>query len=204
MAPTPGTGHYFDADPSVPSRERRIDLVLPDVTVHLTTDRGVFAAAAVDPGTKTLLLDGPPLGAAATTVLDLGCGYGPIALTLASRAPTATVWAVDTNRRAVDLCARNAAANRITNVRACAPDDVPDDVAFDEIWSNPPVRIGKDALHELLRRWLARLTPDGRAVLVVQRHLGSDSLAAWLTADGWPATRLSSRTGYRVLEVRRP
>jgi 16S rRNA (guanine1207-N2)-methyltransferase len=178
--------------------------VLPDVTLHLTTDRGVFAATAVDPGTKRLLLDSPPLPDGATDVLDLGCGYGPIALTLAKRAPKARVWAIDVNQRALALCAANAKANGIDNVRAVLPDDVPTNTRFATIWSNPPIRIGKVALHDLLVRWLDRLTPDGNAVLVVQHHLGSDSLARWLTDNGWPTRRLSSRAGYRLLEVSRP
>ena len=74
--------------------------------------------------------------------------------------------------------------------------------AFDLIWSNPAIRVGKAALHEMLRTWLDRLTPDGRAVLVVQRHLGADSLAAWLNDEGWPTERLASRRGYRLLDVR--
>jgi 16S rRNA (guanine1207-N2)-methyltransferase len=206
MASGPGAPHYFDAEPASASRRRTVDLVLPDVSLRLTTDRGVFAATAVDPGTKRLLLDGPPLpvGAGADHLLDLGCGYGPIALTMAKRSPAATVWAVDVNGRALALCAENAEANGLANVRAVAPDKVPDDVRFAAMLSNPPIRIGKQALHEVLVHWLERLTADGYALLVVQQHLGSDSLARWLTENGWPARRLSSRAGYRLLDVRRP
>ncbi|HEX2382525.1 MAG TPA: methyltransferase [Acidimicrobiales bacterium] len=204
MAGASGAPHYFEPEPAAGSRRRQVELVLPDVSLRLTTDRGVFAVAGVDPGTKRLLLDGPPLPASATDVLDLGCGYGAIALTTAKRAPHATVWAIDVNRRALALCAENAAANGIRNVRSVEPDEVPDDVRFGVILSNPPIRIGKAALHELLVRWLERLAPDGRAVLVVQQHLGSDSLARWLDDNDWPTRRLSSRAGYRLLEVTRP
>ncbi len=123
---------------------------------------------------------------------------------MAKRAPRATVWAVDVNRRALALCVENAAANATPNVRAVEPDEVPDDVRFGAILSNPPIRIGKPALHAVLVHWLERLTPDGQATLVVQHHLGSDSLARWLDENGWPARRLSSRAGYRLLEVKRP
>jgi 16S rRNA (guanine1207-N2)-methyltransferase len=198
-----GTSQYFEPDPAVASRQRTLDLVLPDGTLRLLSDRGVFAAAAVDPGTKLLLLESPAPPPGAVDLLDLGCGYGPIALTLARRAPDATVWAVDVNRRAVELCATNAAANGLTNVRAVTPDAVPSDVCFVGIWSNPPIRIGKPALHELLRSWLERLDDGARAWLVVQKHLGSDSLARWLEEAGWSADRLVSRAGYRVLEVGR-
>jgi 16S rRNA (guanine1207-N2)-methyltransferase len=203
MAGGSGAPHYFEPEPATRSRRRQVDLVLPDVSLRLATDRGVFSAAAVDPGTKRLLLDGPPLPEGASDLLDLGCGYGPIALTLAKRAPHATVWAVDVNRRALALCAENAEANGVRNVRAVEPRDVPGDVRFGAILSNPPIRIGKQSLHELLVHWLERLAPDGFAVLVVQHHLGSDSLARWMDANGWPTRRLSSRAGYRLLLVTR-
>jgi 16S rRNA (guanine1207-N2)-methyltransferase len=193
-------GHYFDQEPEVASAPRTVPLVLPDLSVTLTTDRGVFARDAVDPGTKLLLLDGPrpPAGG---DLLDLGCGYGPVAVTLARRSPGARIWAVDVNRRALDLCAANAAAAGV-DVRVATPGEVPGDVRFAGIWSNPPVRVGKGALHDLLATWLDRLGPDGLAALVVHRHLGADSLARWLTAGGWPTARTGSRMGYRLLEVR--
>ena len=175
-------------------------LTLPDLTIDLATDRGVFSRDGIDPGTKLLLLDAPP-PAPTGDLLDLGCGYGPIAVTMARRSPGATVWAVDVNRRALDLVAANATSAGVDNVRVAEPDEVPDDVRFATIWSNPPIRIGKAALHELLLRWLARLAPDGRAVLVVQKHLGADSLLRWLEDAGHPTTRLESRLGYRLLEV---
>ena len=196
-----GTSQYFEPDPEVASRRRSVELVLPDLTLQLQTDRGVFAAAGVDPGTKLLLLDSARPPDVASDLLDLGCGYGPIALALAQRAPAATVWAVDVNRRALALCAANAEANGLTNVRVAEPDAVPADVRFAGLWSNPPIRIGKAALHDLLLTWLARLTPDSRGWLVVQKHLGSDSLAKWLDEQGWPAARRAARSGYRVLEV---
>ena len=193
--------HYFDRRPAVASHRRQVALTLPDLDLALTTDRGVFSGDRIDPGTKYLLMDAPPPPDGGD-LLDLGCGYGPIALTLARRAPAATVWAVDVNERALELVRENAAAAGATNVRAAQPDDVPADVRFAAVWSNPPVRIGKAALHELLLRWLGRLTDDGIAVLVVQKHLGSDSLARWLADQGYRVERLGSRMAYRLLEVR--
>jgi 16S rRNA (guanine1207-N2)-methyltransferase len=195
-------GQYFAPEPSTPSRPGRVRLSLRDRELELDTDRGVFAAARPDAGTRLLLDAGPPPPPSGH-LLDLGCGYGAIALTLAQRSPGATVWAVDVNRRALELTAANARRLASGNVRAVPPDEVPASVRFTQIWSNPPIRIGKAALHDLLLTWLGRLEPDGRAWLVVQKHLGSDSLAAWLTAEGLPAARRVSRRGYRVLEVRR-
>lgn len=191
--------HYFDEHPETPSAPARVEVVLADIRLSLTTDRGVFGHARLDPGTRLLLQEAPappPHG----DLLDLGCGYGAIALTMALRAPGATVWAVDVNERARRLCADNARSHSVRNVRVCAPDEVPAEVRFTAIWSNPPIRIGKAALHDLLLRWLARL--DGEAVLVVHRHLGSDSLQRWLDSEGYPTTRLVSRAGYRLLVAR--
>lgn len=193
--------HYFSESPDSPSRPSTVRLDLPDLSLTLRTDRGVFSASRVDPGTKVLLgvAAAPP---AEGDLLDLGCGYGPVALTLATRAPGATVWAVDVNERARALTAANAASAGLRNVRVTAPDQVPDDVAFAAVWSNPPVRVGKAPLHELLATWLGRLAAAGAATLVVQKHLGADSLHRWLEGEGWAVERLASRMGYRVLEVR--
>lgn len=161
----------------------------------------MFGSRGVDLGTMVLLREAPAPPAAGE-ILDLGCGYGPIAVALALRSPGARVWAVDINERAVELARENAAAAKALNVSACLPDEVPPDVRFDAIYSNPPVRVGKAPLHELLQRWLARLNPGGAAYLVVQRNLGSDSLATWLASQGFGVARLKSKKGYRVLEVR--
>ena len=196
-------GHYFDEDPDAPSLPRDVELWLPDMSLTLTTDRGVFGYDQIDAGSKLLLLKAPPPPLAGN-LLDLGCGVGTIALPLARRAPGATVWAVDVNSRARDLCAANAAANGIANVRVLAPDEVPYDVAYDCIWSNPPIRVGKKPLHDMLLTWLGRLAPSGDAVMVVHKHLGGDSLQRWLTEAGYPTVRLASSSGYRILHTTRP
>lgn len=196
--------HYFTSNPSVSSERRTIDLVLPDVSLRLTTDRGMFSADRVDAGSKLLLLDGPPPVTGDRVLVDVGAGYGPLALTLAARNPEATVWAIEVNARARDLCEENAAANGLTNVRVAGPEDVPQDLVVDRIWSNPPIRIGKAALHELLDTWLGRLSPGGSAHLVVQKHLGADSLAARLGAQGRLVHRRASKKAFRLLDVSRP
>jgi 16S rRNA (guanine1207-N2)-methyltransferase len=192
--------HYFDQAPAAASRRGRVTLKLADFQTDLAVDRGVFSAAGVDPGTLELLRSRVGAPAGSSDLLDLGCGYGPIAVTLAHRFPDATVWAVDVNSRALELAADNAAALGFGDrVRAVPPDEVPAGVVFGGIWSNPPIRIGKPALHELLLRWLARLAPGAGAWMVVQRHLGADSLSAWLGAEGWEVRRLASKKGYRIL-----
>jgi 16S rRNA (guanine1207-N2)-methyltransferase len=191
---------YFEERPEVASDVAIVDVALPDVAFTMATDRGVFSHGHVDTGTSLLLREAPA-PAAAGDLLDLGCGSGAIALTLALRSPEAAVWAVDVNARALELTAANAARNGVTTIHAVVPDDVPEDVRFATIWSNPPIRIGKPALQRLLLRWLSRLEAGGTAVFVVQKHLGSDSLQRWLGEQGYPAERLVSRAGFRLLQV---
>jgi 16S rRNA (guanine1207-N2)-methyltransferase len=195
--------HYFIERPAVARRRGSVHVVLPDVHLELETDSGVFSPSRLDPGTR-VLLETAPRPPAAGNLLDLGCGYGPLALVLAARSPGARVWGIDVNRRALELAAGNAERARLPNVRFGVPDDPAVPGAFGLIWSNPPIRIGKPALHELLATWLARLEPGGEAYLVVQRHLGSDSLQRWLGESGWLAERFAARGGYRVLRVSRP
>jgi 16S rRNA (guanine1207-N2)-methyltransferase len=194
------TEHYFSAQPGAPHRPGQVRVVLPDIYLELATDSGVFSPGRLDPGTR-LLLEESPAPPASGDVLDLGCGYGPVACVLAKRSPDAIVWAVDVNERALELCARNARAAGLENVRCVPPGDASLPARFAAIWSNPPVRIGKDALHALLGEWLGRLGPAGSAYLVVARNLGADSLHRWLAGQGWPVTRLAARSGYRLLLV---
>ena len=193
------TEHYFDAQPSGPDRRTPVTVRLRDHEVTLSTAPGVFAKEGLDKATAVLLRHVTP--PTSGTVLDLGCGWGPIACTLALAG--ATTWAVDVNERALELTGENAASLDV-EVHACRPDDVPDDVRFDQIWSNPPIRVGKEALHALLLRWLPRLRPGGTAYLVVGKNLGSDSLQRWLVEQGWPTERLVSEKGFRVLVVSAP
>jgi 16S rRNA (guanine1207-N2)-methyltransferase len=195
--------HYFTSRPTVEPRRRDIEFTVAGRAYALVASGGVFSATRLDPGTSVLLrkaeLPGPH---SPGPLLDLGCGYGPIACVLAASAPAATVYAVDVNRRALELVAQNAvgigAADRI---RPATPEEVPDDLRFVEIWSNPPVRVGKAELHDLLGRWLPRLAGDGVGWLVAARHLGADSLQRWLGEQGWRVDRYASQKGYRVLRV---
>jgi 16S rRNA G1207 methylase RsmC len=193
--------HYFNPTPEVASKPHTVRLRTGAVDLELRADRGVFGARRVDLGTLTLLKEAPappPEG----DILDLGAGYGPIAIALAKASPNARIWAVDVNERALELARANSEAAGVANVTVAAPDAVPDGIRFAAIYSNPPVRVGKAAMHEIVDRWLDRLAPGGTAYLVVQRNLGSDSLAAWLAASGRDVDRLKSKKGYRILRVR--
>ncbi|GAA1696407.1 methyltransferase [Microbacterium sediminicola] len=197
--------HYFTSSPSSPEDLRRIRVNLLGREVEVTTARGVFSPEHVDVGTSVLLSNMPPAPAGGH-LLDLGCGWGPISLALAWDSPHATVWAVDVNERALDLVRRNAAELGLDNINAVRPEDVPADVRFRTIRSNPPIRIGKSQLHDLLETWLPRLDERSDAWLVISRNLGSDSLQRWITSTftpGYSVYRSSTAKGFRVLKVRR-
>lgn len=197
--------HYFTASPGAPDRRRTITVELRGHRVEVATAAGTFSAEHLDTGTA-VLLDSVPPPPSTGTALDLGCGWGPIAIALALEAPGLVVRAVDVNERAVALTADNARTLGLDNLHAGTAWDVPPELTFDVIWSNPPIRIGKAALHELLDAWLPRLAPGGEAHLVVAKQLGADSLQRWLTERFAPATveRTANARGFRVLTVRRP
>ncbi len=198
--------HYFAADPGPTDERRGFEVEVAGRALAVQTAGGVFSPGRLDPGTGVLLRNAPRPPEHGD-LLDLGCGWGPLALALARYSPDADVWAVDVNTRALELTARNAAANAMPRVRTATPGEVPADLTFSAIWSNPPIRIGKEALHELLMQWLPRLAPGASAWLVVQRNLGADSLHRWLGHEltGLASVeRTASSKGYRVLRVRRP
>ncbi|GAA4483429.1 class I SAM-dependent methyltransferase [Microbacterium panaciterrae] len=200
-----GSDHYFTAAPASPENLRRIRVTLAGREVELTTAAGVFSPEHLDVGTSVLLANTPPPPPGGH-ILDLGCGWGPISLSLALAAPHATVWAVDVNERALDLVRRNAAELGLDNVNAVTPGDVPADVSFRTIRSNPPIRVGKSELHDLLEQWIPRLDERADGWFVVSRNLGADSLQRWLAStfdDGYSIWRATTARGFRVLKVRR-
>ena len=198
--------HYFSAQPASEARERSLTLTLAGRRVTVQTASGTFSPEGLDKGTAVLLREAPTPPERGT-FLDLGCGWGPIALTLGLLSPGATVYAVDVNERSLSLTRANATSLGLDGVHPSDPDGIPEAVTFDLIWSNPPIRVGKAALHDLLLRWLPRLSPGGAAYLVVQKNLGSDSLQRWLAeqlpGEAYAVSRLTSDKGFRVLEVLR-
>ncbi len=191
--------HYFTADPAVRFKRVPVRMSVWGQDLSLVSGSGVFAQGRLDIGTSVLFRETSP--PQVDRVLDLGCGYGVIGLAIAATTG-ATVTGVDVNERAVLLANENATALGLGDrFAAMTPDAVPAGAAYDEIWSNPPIRIGKAALHDLLLTWLPTLAPGGRAVMVVGKNLGADSLQRWLTEQGYPTERLASAKGFRVLSA---
>jgi 16S rRNA G1207 methylase RsmC len=197
--------HYFSQEPSSPLKPKTIQIPVAGEMVDVTTASGTFSPAELDFGTE-VLIEQMDLAPVSGNLLDLGCGWGPIALNLGKLRPNTKVWAVDVNTRSVELTQANAKNLGISNINAVVPDQVPADLRFSGIWSNPPIRIGKKELHELLLMWLPRLETGGEAYLVVQKNLGSDSLQKWLTeelATDFEVSRYTSIKTYRVLKIKK-
>jgi 16S rRNA (guanine1207-N2)-methyltransferase len=195
--------HYFSANPEVASREFRVTLQALGETFEVASASGTFSSSRLDPGTQFLLrqLELRPITG---NLLDIGCGWGPIALSLAKFSPEAKVWALDVNQRSLETTRSNAATLGLENLRAVTAEEIPAEIEFSGIWSNPPIRIGKKALHELLMTWLPKLAKGGEALLVVHKHLGADSLERWLTEalPRFSVVRLDSSKGYRIISVK--
>ncbi|MGL3807955.1 class I SAM-dependent methyltransferase [Paeniglutamicibacter sp. R2-26] len=198
--------HYFSAQPSKPEKRRTISVELGGATRKVETSGGIFSPDRIDKGTA-VLLESVPDPAATGNLLDIGCGWGPITLTMALASPGATIHAVDVNERSIALTRDNAHSLGLGNVKVSLPEEVDAGIAFDTIWSNPPIRIGKEALHELLLLWLPRLAPGGTAWLVVQKNLGADSLQKWIGTvmpATWEVERTSTDKAFRTIRVHRP
>jgi 16S rRNA G1207 methylase RsmC len=197
--------HYFSKEPLSPLKAKSIQIPVAGEPTSVTTASGTFSPQQLDFGTE-VLIDQMSEAADSGDLLDLGCGWGPIALNLAALRPAATIWAVDVNTRSVELTAKNAKDLGLSNIQTALPEQVPENLKFSGIWSNPPIRIGKKELHSLLLTWLPRLQKDAEAFLVVQKNLGSDSLQKWLTEElssSYEVSRHTSIKTYRVLRVKK-
>lgn len=197
--------HYFSAEPKGPPKIKSIEIPVAGVLQHVSTASGTFSPLQLDVGTA-VLIGQMELAPNSGDILDLGAGWGPISLNLAKLRPKARIWAVDVNTRSLELTAKNAKDLGLSNISTATPDQVPEDISFSGIWSNPPIRIGKKELHQMLLLWLPRLEPNGEAYLVVQKNLGSDSLQKWLAEElkgGFEVSRLTSEKTYRIIRVKK-
>lgn len=205
---TPHNDHYFSQQPQSNARVREYQFTVGNDTFTVQSDAGLFSSDRLDKGTA-VLLDAYASGKISlpekitADVVDLGCGAGPLTLVLARRYHSATVWAVDVNERARSMCAANARAHQLSNVKTISPEDIPSALQISVLWSNPPIRIGKEALHQLLLTWLNHLAPDGIAHFVISKNLGADSLTTWLTQQGFETKKSASSKGFRVLSITR-
>lgn len=195
--------HYFSQEPESEFSPKEIRVWLAERELTVTTANSIFSPDHVDGGTR-ILLDWLAKAPTEGDLIDVGCGWGPIAISLALHAPKATVWAVDVNERSLELTRINAAKLGLTNIRVCKPEDVPNYIEFSGVWSNPPIRVGKEALHQILMTWLPRLVEGGEGYLVVAKQLGADSLQKWLADElgaEFDVARVETAKGFRVIRT---
>ncbi|MDO5723471.1 MAG: methyltransferase [Flaviflexus sp.] len=193
--------HYFSAQPLTPDERYERDVTIDGTEYSILASPGVFSPGRLDKGTRVLLKYAPEPPDEGLLV-DLGCGWGPLSLALATACPEARVLAVDVNERARELTRLNAERAGLTNIEVCGPQEgleIARETGVRGLWSNPPVRIGKQHMRDLLMDWLSLVT--GESILVIAKNLGADSHAAFL-ADTFEVARLGSSGGFRVLSVR--
>lgn len=208
---------YFSAEPSSIDERRTLHVTLRDNDVTVQVSNGVFSASRLDLGTSVLLKHAPELPKSGK-FLDIGCGWGPISLAFGLESPEAEVFAIDVNERALELTELNAKNAGLKHIHTSLVDDALKEENnskesntlefnnFDIICSNPPIRVGKEILHNILLTWIPRLKVGGKAYLVVQKNLGSDSLITWLAenlGESYSVEKYASSKGYRVIEVKR-
>ena len=192
--------HYFSEQPTGEFKPKKIFTSIAGQRVELFTAGGTFSPDHMDTGTA-ILLEHADQAPSTGNLLDLGCGWGPIALTLAKKNPEATVWAIDVNERSLELTRMNAERLGLANIRAVHIDEVAADLKFTGIWSNPPIRVGKEALHEILTKWLVRLEDECEAYLVVSKDLGADTLLKWMQSqfENLQSERIETAKGFRII-----
>ena len=194
------TDHYYTAQPHARSQPEQFTILVREVELTLTSDRGVFSHGRLDDGTLRLLkkMELPDAG----DFLDLGCGYGVIGLVAARLRPDAQVTMVDINERATELAADNARANGIRNVEVLTGDapHVLGDRQFDVILCNPPIRVGKPKLYELIADAAERLHPGGVLWMVIHTRQGAKSHLREVTPMFSECEIVSRKWGYRVFK----
>lgn len=199
---------YFSTNPNSLDLRRTLQVDLRGHKVSVQVSNGVFSSSKLDLGTAVLLKHAPQPPENGR-FFDIGCGWGAISLALGFESPNAQIYAVDVNKRALELTNINAKNAGLNNIHTYLVEDaLKEDSSknIDLIWSNPPIRVGKDVLHNILLTWLPRLKVGGAAYLVVQKNLGSDSLIPWLSknlGEDFSVEKYASSKGYRIIEVLR-
>jgi 16S rRNA (guanine1207-N2)-methyltransferase len=194
--------HYFSEQPQTDAKTHSVEFELEGTVFNLTAASGTFSSTRLDSGTRVLLKESA-LFPVSGTVLDIGCGWGPISLAIATLRPEIEVFGLDVNSRSLELAQANAVALKLKNFKAVRAEQIPNELLFDGIWSNPPIRVGKAVLHQLMQTWIPRLKPGASAMLVVQKQLGAESFQKWLseTFTEFDVAKQSIDKGYRVIRV---
>lgn len=193
--------HYYSPNPDLPHQVSRIEYNVANRKLSFLTDAGVFSRQKVDFGSNVLIRTLPTL---AGEVLDLGCGYGPIGISLAVMNPRAQITMVDINKRAVALAQENIRTNGVGNARVLESDGFAKlQGKFKTIVSNPPIRTGKKVIYPLFEQSIDYLEPGGSLWLVIQKKQGAPSAVAKLEAVFGNCQVVEKSGGYWIIQAQK-
>ncbi|MGI6173233.1 MAG: class I SAM-dependent methyltransferase [Christensenellales bacterium] len=193
--------HYYSEAPSSAHAPRAFEVHCAGLRLSFETDAGVFSKDALDFGSRLLIETAPPVSGRA---LDLGCGWGAIGIFLAAKNPGARFTLSDINERAVSLARKNIARNGIQNAVAVESDGYASlDGQFDAIFSNPPIRAGKQTIYRLFDEGKERLLPGGALYLVIRKQQGAESALRHLEEVYGNAEILEKAKGFWILSCKK-
>ena len=196
--------HYFDLDPTLASKERQIEFFIDGRTITLVSDNGVFSKDRVDEGSLAFLKVLVPLRLSGK-ILDLGCGYGPIGLTIAMTSPEARLTLADINTRALALCEKNAELLGLSRRVTVLHSDVYENIEgkFHSIVVNPPIRAGKVVTYAMYEGAKQRLIDGGCLYVVIRKAQGSETASRYIKELFGNIEMLGRHKGYHVYRAQK-
>lgn len=195
--------HYFSNNPSSKSDRKKFEFTLKGHHFVFLSDRGVFSKNEVDFGSR-LLVESFEVPDVEGNILDVGCGYGPIGLSLAKEYKERTIHMVDVNERALSLARENAGNNGVSNVRIYQS-SVYEQVEgrYAAILSNPPIRAGKQVVHDILEKAYDHLLPGGELWIVIQKKQGAPSAMNKLEEVFSEVEVVEKKKGYYIIKSKK-
>ncbi|MDQ0485041.1 class I SAM-dependent methyltransferase [Guptibacillus hwajinpoensis] len=194
--------HYYTKNPSVKSDRNRIAEELRGSRFQFTTDSGVFSKKEVDFGSKLLIetFEEPEIEG---DIVDVGCGYGPIGISLASEFSNRRFYLLDVNERATELAMNNAIKNGVNNLSVMASDKLSavKDKTFASVVTNPPIRAGKQVVHGILEEAHHVLEKGGTLWVVIQKKQGAPSAINKLEEMFQHVDTVVKKKGYYILKA---
>ncbi|MFP3719616.1 class I SAM-dependent methyltransferase [Niallia circulans] len=198
------TEHYYSRTQNVNSDPNYWNFTLKGNTIRFKTDNGVFSKKEVDFGSR-LLIETYTLPDLDGDILDVGCGYGPIGLSIAKTSPNRMVHMVDVNLRAIELAEENARQNGVENVRIYESDRLlrVKGKKFASILTNPPIRAGKKVVHDIFEQSYDCLLPNGELWVVIQKKQGAPSAIAKLEEFFKEVNVVEKKKGYFIIQAKK-
>jgi len=198
------TEHYYSNKPQTESKPRQWKFTLLGFEFKFETDAGVFSKSEVDFGSR-VLIDAFEMPEVEGDVLDVGCGYGPIGLSIAKANPERFVHMMDINSRAVQLAKKNADLNGVQNVRIFESDGLAalDDVKVAAILTNPPIRAGKETIFRFYDDSYKKLVENGELWVVIQKKQGAPSTLNHLEEMFSEVDVVEKKKGYWIIRAKK-